>query len=148
MRRKKSCLFIVFFLLSISFSSFAESNIKRFEIFLTGKWEWIAINDDSYFDSSYRYNFEYIRCFSFSKDESRILWYGNRHYSNGIVGGESDYIANIYLTEDGTGCIYITIIVPKQGDVCVGKISFSADGKTLLILPTTGGTALYQKTDK
>ena len=143
--KKIFSLLLVLILLSISFSSFAESNLKRFEKLLTGTWEWKAITDVSYFDGSYNYTFERIRSFSFSKDVSRILWFGNRNFGNGIVGVESNYIANIYLTEDGIGCIYITIIVPKEGVISVGKISFSDDGKTLLILPTTGGTALYTK---
>ena len=150
MLRKVFCFIIVLILLSVSFSSFAESNLKRFEKLLTGKWEWVAIDDVSYFDT-YRGKFDSIREFSFSKDESIILRYGSRDADstvkrqNRTTGVVSDYKANIYLTEDGSGCIYITIIIPERLEMNVGKSSFSDDGKTLLILPTTGGTALYQK---
>ncbi len=147
--KKIFSFFLVLILISISFSSFAESNLKRFERLLTGKWEWEAMTNYSYFSSA-NSQFDCIREFSFSKDESIIIRYGtfnntvNLH--DRIVGYNENFKANIYLTEDGSGCIYITIIVPDVFKFFVGNISFSDDGKTLLIiLPTTGGTALYKK---
>ena len=108
---------VVCIVLAISASCMAESRLAEFENLLTGTWV-------SYNNLGSRGNQPKVDIFTYPSK-------GSGQLSSSLEGlKNTEY--EIYLTEAGNGDIYLTI--NSDTITSIGKISFSSDGKVLIVL--------------
>ena len=147
MIKKISLYFIILILLLGSSISFAESNLDKFENMLKGVWENKIYTEnylyDTGVDGNHSFHYGFLNIYKFSYPDGRFIAL-HPVPSNGEQVRQAE--AEIYLTEDSNGVIYL-IIYRKRGNLFnVGKISFNSDGTLLLIIPESGNDyLLYEK---
>ena len=138
MIKKISCFIIICIFLSVSCFSFAESRMEEFSIRLTGQWK--KINDAGLYTSA---SFGSSSFGSGSNKEPNYQLYNFRRVDT-FSYPDNGRSSLIFLSEDSTGTVYLTI--SDSSLFCVGKIAFSEDGSLLLVIPVFGeGMAIYQK---
>ena len=131
------CLMII---ISLTINVSAESKLKQFEEMLNGEWERVHF----FCSTDYRMSsFERICQFKYPAPETEYtLDTSNDRKAKFFV----DVLYNATLTEDGEGQIYLSICLSDNTDYAIGSISFSDDGKTLLVFPVIGGSySVYKK---